>query len=70
MAQPGESTRIHFKQSPVHIVAIILIAIAGLDLATGDTSKPILPAFIGDLLTQQIDLVILGIAAFMLLFIS
>lgn len=61
---------VHLKQSWVHIVAIILAAIGVVDLATGNTNKPILPSFIGNFLTQQIDIVLIAAAAFLLLFVS
>jgi len=65
-----KTTSVHLKQSPIHIIAILLIGVAGLDLATGNSNKPILPSFIGNYLTQQIDFVMIGIATFLLLFIS
>lgn len=52
-----------------HIVAVVLAGIAALDLTTGGTNKPILPAFIGNYLTQQIDIVLLAIAGFMFFFV-
>lgn len=64
MAEP------HLKQSWIHIVAIVLAGIGVLDLVTGDTDKPILPSFIGNFLNQQIDIVLIIIAAIMLLFVS
>lgn len=70
MAEAGTSTKIHLKQSPVHIIAFILAGIAVVDLATGSTNEPILPSVIANYLTQQVDLVLLGIAAFLLFFVS
>lgn len=49
-------------------IALALILVATLDLLTGDTDKPVLPAFIGNFLTQQWDIVLL-IVAVVLLFI-
>ena len=47
-------------------IAIALIGIAALDLLTGNTDKPILPSFLGNILTQQWDivLIIVGVLLF------
>ena len=72
MAEAGSAgiQNIHLKQSPVHLIAILLAAVAAADLATGQSNQPILPSAIGNLLTQQIDFLLLIVAAALLLFIS
>jgi hypothetical protein len=42
-----------------HIVAIVLIALGVVDLGWGDTNQAVLPSFIGDYLTQQVDVVLI-----------
>lgn len=56
------------KLRPTHWIAIALAGIAGLDLATGDSNEPILPAAIGNVLTQQLDFVLLAVAALLFFF--
>ncbi len=50
-------------KSPIFkVIAFLLIGVAGLDLLFGNTDKPLLPAFLGNVLTQQIDLVLIAAA--------
>lgn len=53
--------------NPKKVAAIGLIAIGGIDLLFGNTNTQVLPSFIGDHLTQQIDAVLIG-AGLLLLF--
>lgn len=46
-----------------------VILVAGLDLIFGNTDKPLLPAFLGNMLTQGIDAVLIGVAVLMLIFL-
>jgi len=64
------ASEVHLKQSWVHIIAILFAGIAAADLATGNSNKPILPSFIANYLTQQVDIVLIAISAFLLLFVS
>jgi hypothetical protein len=52
---------------PKKIIAFALIGVGGLDLLFGSTSQPILPSFIANELTQQVDAVLIG-AGLVLLF--
>lgn len=64
------------KKSWWHILAIIMIGVAGLDLlfgnlvtgsnSTGQQSTGVLPSFLTNLLTTQWDLILIGIGAFLL----
>jgi hypothetical protein len=47
--------------TPKRWIALGLMALGGIDLATGNTDKQLLPDFIANLLTQQIDAVLIGI---------
>ncbi len=47
----------------------LVIAIAGLDLIFGNTDKPLLPSFLGNVLTQNIDTVLIGISVLVLIFL-
>lgn len=50
------------------VFAVALIGIAGLDLLTGNSSKPVLPSFLGNMLSQNIDVVLIGIGVLVLIF--
>jgi hypothetical protein len=57
-------------KSPIFkVIAFIVIAIAGVDLLFGNTCKPLLPASIGNLLSQQLDLVLIAMAVAGLIFL-
>jgi hypothetical protein len=56
------------KFKVTHWVAIALAGVSVADLATGNTDKPLLPAVLGNYLTQQIDIVLLVIAGFLFFF--
>ena len=51
------------------IVGIGLLAVGGADLLFGNTNTPILPSAIANVLTQQIDLLLIG-AGVLLLFVK
>jgi len=51
------------------VVLWFVIAIAGLDLLFGNTDKPVLPDFLGNVLTQGIDAILIGIAVLLLIFL-
>lgn len=53
---------------PKKIIGIALIAVGGLDLLFGNTNQPILPDFLANNLTQQVDAVLIG-AGILLLFV-
>lgn len=46
-----------------------VILVAGLDLIFGNTCKPLLPAWLGNMLTQGIDAVLIGVAVLLLIFL-
>jgi hypothetical protein len=50
-------------------LAIIAGAIGLLDLLFGNTNQPILPSFLGNVLTQNIDAVLIGAAVLVLVFL-
>jgi len=56
------------KLKPTHWIAIALAGVSVADLATGNTNKPLLPAVLGNYLTQQIDIVLLVIAGVLFFF--
>lgn len=45
---------------------IVLIGVGGLDLAFGNTNTPMLPAPLANLLTQNVDVVLIGIGIILL----
>ncbi len=47
----------------------VVIGIAGLDLVFGNTNKPVLPDFLGNVLTQGVDAVLIGLAVLLLVFL-
>ena len=51
---------------PKNIAGFALIAVGGLDLAFGNTNTPMLPAPIANVLTQQLDLVLIGAGVFII----
>lgn len=51
------------------VAGVALIGVGGLDMAFGNTNTPLLPAPLANVLTQQID-VILIIAGVILLFVD
>jgi hypothetical protein len=58
------------EKSPIFkVIAFLFIGVAGLDLLFGNTDKPLLPAFLGNLLTQQIDLVLIAASIVALVFL-
>jgi hypothetical protein len=46
-----------------------VILVAGLDLVFGNTNQPLLPSFLGNMLTQGIDAVLIGVAILLLIFL-
>ena len=46
-----------------------VIAVAGLDLIFGNTNTPLLPAFLGNVLTQNIDFVLIALGVLALMFL-
>jgi len=56
------------KLKPTHWIALILAGVSAADLTTGNSSKPLLPAVIGNYLTQQVDFVLLAIAGVLFFF--
>jgi hypothetical protein len=46
-----------------------VIAVAGLDLIFGNTNTPLLPAFLGNVLTQNIDVVLIALGVLTLIFV-
>lgn len=57
------------KSPAFKVIAFLVIGVAGLDLLFGNTDKPLLPAFLGNVLTQQIDLVLIVAAVVGLIFL-
>jgi len=57
------------KSPFVKVIAFLVIAVAGLDLLFGNTNQPLLPSFLGNVLTQNIDVVLIGIAVLLLIFL-
>lgn len=69
-------TRYFFGEAEVRSIPIIgkvllwgVILVAGLDLIFGNTNKPLLPDFLGNVLTQGIDAVLIGVAVLLLIFL-
>lgn len=56
------------RTGPLLWIAILIIGIAGVDLLFGNTCKPILPSFIGNVLTQQWDILLI-IAGVLIIFL-
>ena len=52
---------------PKKIAAFAFIAVGGVDLLFGNTNQPILPEFIANHLTQQVDAVLIGLGIVLLL---
>jgi hypothetical protein len=48
------------------IIAFGLIAIGGIDLLFGNTNQPMLPDFLANHLTQQVDGVLIGVGILLL----
>jgi hypothetical protein len=51
------------------ILAFGLMGVGGLDLAFGNTNNPVLPAAISNMLTQQVDLALIGAGIVLLLYV-
>lgn len=51
---------------PKKIIAFGLIAVGGLDLLFGNTNHPILPDFLANNLTQQVDAALIGVGVLLL----
>lgn len=51
-----------------HIAAAVLIGLGVVDLGWGNTSNPVLPSFIGDYLSQQVDVVLIVAGGVILFF--
>ena len=51
------------------LLVYFVIALAGIDLLFGDTNTPLLPAWLGNILTPTIDAVLIGIAILALIFV-
>lgn len=51
------------------VVILALIGIPVLDLMTGNSNKPILPASLGNVLNQQIDIVLIVLGVILFFFI-
>lgn len=54
-------------RKPSHIIALVFILVGALDLLLGNTNHPLLPAFIGNELTQQRDIGLIGIGTLLIL---
>lgn len=50
------------------ILPAVLVLVAGLDLVFGESKNPILPAALGNYLTQELDVVLLIVAALLFFF--
>lgn len=48
---------------------ILLVGIAGVDLLFGNTNQPVLPDFLGNVLTQQWDIVLIAAGVILLIFL-
>lgn len=55
------------KKGPIIWIAVLIIGVATVDLLFGNTDKPILPSFIGNVLTQQWDIILIAIGVLMFL---
>ncbi len=55
--------------NPWKVALWFVIAIAGLDLLFGNTNMPVLPDFLGNILTQGIDAILIGAAVLLLIFL-
>ena len=58
------------KLSWTHVVAVLLAFVAIADIATGNSDRPLLPAFVTNILTQQTDFILLAASAFLFFFVS
>jgi hypothetical protein len=54
--------------NPKKLIGLSILSIGALDLALGDTDKQVLPSFIGNVLTQQIDIVLIGIGILLMFY--
>lgn len=53
----------------LRVVVWFVIAIAGIDLIFGNTNTPLLPSFLSNMLTQNIDAVLIGVGVLVLIFV-
>jgi hypothetical protein len=51
---------------PTKIIAYALIAVGAIDLLVGNTDKQVLPDVLANQLTQQVDIVLVGLGLFIL----
>lgn len=55
-------------RNPKKIIALLLVSVGGLDLLFGNTNTPVLPASVGNVLTQQIDLLLIAVGVYLLFY--
>jgi uncharacterized membrane protein len=55
-------------KNPKKIVAMLLLGVGGVDLLFGNTNHQILPDAIGNVLTQQVDLLLIAVGVYLLFY--
>lgn len=55
-------------RNPKKIIALLLLGVGGLDLLFGNTNTQILPDAVGNVLTQQIDLLLIAVGVYLLFY--
>jgi hypothetical protein len=55
-------------RNPKKIIALLLLGVGGVDLLFGNTNNQILPASVGNVLTQQIDLLLIAVGIYLLFY--
>lgn len=54
--------------NPKKIIALLFLGVGGLDLLFGNTNNQVLPDAVGNVLTQQIDLLLIAVGVYLLVY--